>query len=325
MPSGGSRCHEQGVDLMMQSEGVLRPPAIAAQTTGALAAWDFQWVDAGAPEQLAHVTGQLRWRGFELGFAVDGLLGVDGRLAGPGLAAMPPDLQQLVLKHFADECLLSFKGTPLADMSLLSLQWHEDPLPMEGEFEFTVRRAELQRSSRGRLTVFEQAGRLQLINALASLQWPMPLALSTVSGRLHIGSASLMPEECADLEVGDLVWLDDAELAPSGLRAQFIPAHESGAPCWVWIKRSSVLRQAASAAVASWPNQASRAPAAFFTVTSPEVTVQRSWFQGAITEQRLAQTALALPWQLCAEAGVRFEGQLLVVGRRLGLRVTTVL
>jgi hypothetical protein len=42
-------------------------------------------------------------------------------------------------------------------------------------------------------------------------------------------------------------------------------------------------------------------------------------------QQSMAKTALALTWQLCDDGRTRFKGQLLVVGRRLGLRVTQVL
>ncbi len=299
--------------------------SLGSGPANALAAWDFQWVSTGAPEQWAHVTGQLRWRGFDVGFAADGLLGVDGRLAAPSVASMPAHLQQLVLQHFAEDCLQALKGTALADMTLVALQWHEEPLPMEGEFEFTFKRAELPRSSRGRLTVFDRAGRLQLINALATLQWPMPAGLSLLRGRLQIGSTRLSPEDCAGLEVGDLVWLDDAEVAATGLRAQFIPSDESEAACFAWIKRSSMSWQSAKAGASSSQDNASGDAGVLLKATSPEMAVQRAWCQGAVRQQPLAQTALALPWQLSGQGTPRFEGQLLVVGRRLGLRVTRVL
>jgi hypothetical protein len=313
--------------MMMEGEGVLRTAAGGSPSTGllgALAAWEFQWAAQGASEQWAHVTGQLRWRGFDIGFAADGLLGIDGRLAAPGVATMPPHLQQLVLQHFADDCLSPLKGTALADMALLSLQWHEEPLPMEGEFEFTLKRAELHRVSRGRLTVFDPAGRQQLINTLASLQWPMPPGLSTVSGHLQIGSTRLSAEEYADLEAGDLVWLDNAEVAPQGLRALFIPSDASLTPCSAWIKRSSVHWQSQAQENGAWPNSASGEPGVFLTASSTEMLVQRAWHQGALRQQSIAQTALAMPWLLSDQGQARIEGQLLVVGRRLGLRVTRV-
>lgn len=314
--------------MTMGSEGVWRTAAVQTQAAGlhnSLAAWNFQWVEESAPEQWAQVTGQLRWRGFDIGFAVDGLLGVDGRLAAPSLATMPPDLQHLVLHHFAGECLQPLRHGPLADMTLVSLQWHEDPLPMEGEFEFTLKRAELSRFSRGRLTVFHEAGRQQLLNALTAVVWPVPLGLSAVNGRLQIGSVCLPPNECASLEVGDLVWLDDAEIAPSGLRAQFIPVDSANAPCGVWIKRSVMtLQPSAMVAQARVEDATAEAPVTL-NATSPDLSVQRAWLQGAVPQQSLARTALALRWQLRDGARVRYEGQLIVVGRRLGLRLTRVL
>jgi hypothetical protein len=313
--------------MMMEGQGVLHAADNELPSTGllgALLAWEFQWSPQGASEQWAHVTGQLRWRGFDIGFAADGLLGIDGRLAAPSVATMPPHLQQLVLQHFADDCLLPLKGTALADMSLVSLQWHEDPLPMDGEFEFTLKRAELPRVSRGRLTVFDGAGRLQLINALATLQWPMPPGLSTVSGHLQIGSTHLSAEEYADLEVGDLVWLDDAEVAPMGLRAHFIPNDSSEATCSAWMKRSTLRWHSQVERKDAPHHSANSDPGARLTASSHQMLVQRAWHQGAQRQQSIAQTALAMPWLLNDREQARVEGQLLVVGRRLGLRVTRV-
>ena len=313
--------------MIMEGEGVLRTAAGGSPSIGllgALSAWEFQWSPQGAPEQRAHVTGQLRWRGFDIGFAADGLLGVDGRLAAPSVANMPPHLQQLVLQHFADDCFLPLKGSPLGDLTLVSLQWHEEPLPMEGEFEFTLKRAELTRVSRGRLTVRDKAGRLQLINALASLQWPTPLGLSVVSGHLRIGSVSLTAEEQASVDVGDLVWLDDAEVSPLGLKALFVQEQSADSGCPVWIKRSTMRKQKAVAGGAN-NFDAELDGVCAWHANSPQVTVQRSWLQSAIPEQSLAQTALKMTWRLGQGEHVHFEGDLIVIGRRLGLRVTRVL
>lgn len=314
--------------MMRDGEDVLRAAAEAAHASGLqcnVAAWDFQWVKDGAAEQWAQVTGQLRWRGFDIAFSMDGLMGVDGRLAAPSLATIPPDLQHLVLQHFAGECLQELQGGPLADITLVSLQWHEDPLPMEGEFEFTLKRAELSLFSRGRLKVFDAAGRRELLNTLASLRWPVPHGLSTVYGLLQIGSAHLSAEECAALEVGDLVWLDDAEVAPMGLRAQFLPTQEVDAACLVWVKRSTLSRPLAVQQAAPLREQARSRPGVLLKATSFEMAVQRGWLQGGMAQQSMAKTALALTWQLCDDGRTRFEGQLLVVGRRLGLRVTQLL
>jgi hypothetical protein len=312
--------------MMMDGEGVLRPPADAARSVdlqGKPALWEFQWVNDGAPCQSAHVTGQLRWRGFEIGFSVDGMLGLDGRLAASSLASVPPEFQQLVLQHFADECLQSLRSSPLADMTLVSLQWHEEPFALEGEFEFTLKRTELLRLSRGRLTVFDEAGRRQLIDALAAVRWPVPHSLSMLNGRLQIGSVRLSPEEYAGLEVGDLVWLDDAEVAPSGLRARFLPANEAEAACFVWCKRSTLSLQ--KPAVQILPQGIGTDEPGFnFVAISPEVTVQRSWMQGAVPQQPIARPVMSIVWQLVSEGQGRCEGQLIVVGRRLGLRLTRV-
>lgn len=304
--------------MKMDAAGVLQH---RAKTPGA---WDFQWADAAASGQLAHLTGQLRWRGIDLSFALDGLLGVDGRLSATSLATMPPDLQQLVLQHFAAECLQALEDGPLDEMTLLSLQWNENPLPMVGEYEFTLKRAELPGFSRGRLTVFSKAGQRQLLNALASLGWPLPNKLSAVRGRLRIGSACLTTDECANLEVGDLVWLDDAEVAPAGLRAEFLPCDESDAACLVWIKRSAMSRSAATTAVASVPSNEIGDARVLLTATSLDMNVQRAWLQGTSGPQPLAKTAMALTWKLFEGKQAWCEGQLLVVRRRLGLRVTHV-
>jgi hypothetical protein len=311
----------------------LQPAAAAADSSasaGVSVPWAFQWVDHGAPEQLAHLTGQLRWRGFDLGFAVDGLLGVDGRLTAPSLALIPSHLQQVVLTHFAHECLQTLASGSLADMTLTSVDWHEDPLPMQGEFEFTLRRPEAVGTSRGRLTVFDEAGRMQLMNALASLQWPLPAPLANVAGRLQLGTVCLTPDELAGLDLGDLVWIDDAELSPNGLRGQF-QANDEEAGCTAWLKRSLMTRDALPAVVSidnTNDNGAVSAPgAAMLTlaVKSPEIAVARSWLQCAQPVQRLRRPVLATTWEVCQGAHAVCEGRLVVVARRLGLRVTRML
>jgi hypothetical protein len=285
--------------------------------------WDFQWADQTAPEALAQVVGRLRWRGFELGFALDGLLGLDGRLATPSLATLPAHLQQLVLHHFAAECLKTLAMGPFSDLALVSLQWHEDPLPMEGEFGFTLRRRGVRGSSLGALTVFNDDGRVQLIRALASQGWPLPGVLANVVGQLQIGTVPLTPDELSGLEPGDLVWIDDAELSALGLRAQF-SSHEDASACAALIKRSVMTRDALQSATLNHPSQVGTTGMTTLVVKSPLLSVARVWLTGAQPLQRLPQTALALTWQAQHNKQVVFEGQLIVIGRRLGLRVTQI-
>lgn len=319
--------------MKLETEGGGRSPAALPPSFARPGSWDFQWVDQAAPEPLAHLTGTLRWRGFDVGFAVDGLLGIDGRLAPPSLATLEPHLQQLVLHHFADECLRTFSAGPLAGVELTSVNWHEEPLPMQGEFEFTVRRPGARGVSRGRLTVFGDEGRGQLMDALASLRWPLPAALRHVAARLQVGTVCLMPDELAGIDLGDLVWIDDAELSPSGLRVHcLVDDGLGGASCAAWVKRGVMARDALQQAVGGGPGDGSRAggedvsPAATaLAVKSAGMRVSRAWLEGAEPVQRLPQPALAMGWEAWLGGRAVFEGRLAVVGRRLGLRVTRVL
>jgi hypothetical protein len=156
------------------------------------------------------------------------------------------------------------------------------------------------------------------------LQWPMPPGLSVVSGHLRIGSVSLTTEEQASIDVGDLVWLDDAEVSPLGLRAMFVQEHSADTSCRVWIKRST-MRIQNEVAGAENIFDAELDGVCTLQANSPQITVQRAWLQYAIPEQSLAQTVLAMTWCLGRGEHVCFEGGLIVIGRRLGLRVTRVL
>lgn len=315
--------------MIMEGQGQLRAAADQAQSSAASPRCEFQWVERGAAEQLAQLSGLLRWRGFDIEFAVDGLLGVDGRLDAPSLAMLSADLRQLVLRHFADELLQALQAGPLAELTLFSLQWHDEPLAMRGEFEFLLRREGLRGFSRGRLGILDQEGRAQWVNALGAHGWAVPPSLSTVPGHLHLGLARLLPEELAGLEVGDLVWVEEAEISPTGLRARFVP-HEAHAGAYlVSIKRSDMARtEPAPARLAAQGAPVTDGPSdglVTLSVTSPEVRVQRSWLQGAVQRQSLPQPVLSLPWQMgvtgCAPS---HGGQLVVVARRLGLRLTCV-
>jgi hypothetical protein len=69
-----------------------------------------------------------------------------------------------------------------------------------------------------------------------------------------------------------------------------------------------------------------------FTVARGAV-VERSWLHRAAAVQRLSKPALAMTWTVCehgAHDGLQhepaaFQGRLVVVARRIGLRITRVL
>jgi hypothetical protein len=127
-------------------------------------------------------------------------------------------------------------------------------------------------------------------------------------------------EELAGLEPGDLVWIDDAELSPLGLRAQFY-SHEDATTCAAWIKRSLMTRDTLQSATLNHPSQVGTTGLTTLAVKSPPLSVARVWLTGAQPLQRLPQSVLALTWQAQHNKRVAFEGQLIVIGRRLGLRV----
>lgn len=286
-------------------------------------AWDFQWAQGG-DRQWAQVTGRLHWCGFAVDFALDCLSGLDGRLAAPPMGTLPQALRQLVLHHVADECLRSLEQGPLMGMGLSDLRWHEAPVPMEGELEFTVKRVGLRGVVRGRLAFACGAGRERLFDAISSLGWRLPAETAAVAGRLQVGTARLTPEECAGLGVGDLVWLDDADLSPQGLGALFLPASTAAALRRVRIKRNSM---ALAGPPATLPTAAGGecGSGVALVATSRELAVQRAWLQGALPAQAMREPALAMDWTFVDGAGqARCEGRLLVVGRRLGLRLTRV-
>jgi hypothetical protein len=293
--------------------------------------WSFQWVDAPLSGASAHVSGQLRWRGIDLSFMADGLRGIDGRLAAPSMQSLSASLQQLVLAHFAAECLQALAHGPLADLELVSIEWHAQPRPMDGGFEFLVRRPGVPAATPARVTVADAAGRAQWVDAVASLGWPLPAMLAFVQGQLVLGSLCLTADECAQLAVGDLVWVDDAELSPQGLRVHFEAAHGSERRGG-WIKRSE-LRVDASAPAPAQAQQAEPQADGMrrFTVVRG-ATVERGWLHGAVPLQRMSKPASAMTWTACEDAArpmprhetAVFEGRLVVVARRIGLRITRV-
>jgi hypothetical protein len=203
-------------------------------------------------------------------------------------------------------------------MTLTSIEWHEEPLAMQGEFNFNLRRPGVRGASQGCLTVFNEAGRMHLMNVLAAMRWPLPEPFANVVGRSQIGTVCLTRDEIASLDVGDFVWVADAEISPLGLRVQFQPS-DGQLNCAAWIKRSLMERDTLSAVLV----QASGQPSDItLSVISPAMAVARSWLTGTQPAQRLPQSALTMGWTACRGSEVIFQGQLLVVGRRLGLRIT---
>jgi hypothetical protein len=128
----------------------------------------------------------------------------------------------------------------------------------------------------------------------------------------------LTPDEIAGLEVGDFVWIADAEISPLGVRVQFQPS--DGQPsCTAWIKRSSITRDALPAVQMQTSNHASDIT---LSVRSPAVRLARSWFTGTQAAHRFPESVLTMRWLVCHDAQEISQGQLMVVGRRLGLRIT---
>jgi hypothetical protein len=325
-----------------RSEAVMSAPSPAQQPSAPDAhsglapradeRWGFQWVDAPPSGVSAHVSGLLRWNGIDLPFAADNLRGIDGRLSAPSVQMLSAPLQQLVLAHFAAECLDALAQGPLADLALVSIQWHEQPLPMDDGFEFLVRRPGARGATRGRLSVPDAAGHAQWIDAVASLGWPLPAALAFVRGRLVLGSVCLSIDECAQLDVGDLVWIDDAELSPQGLRVHFeAEATRGQARRAAWMKRSELRidATAAHAAEAVRMQPPHRDGMRTLTVAHSGVTVTRHWLHLAAPLQRMPLPTSAMTWAACHQGAcdgpVAFEGSLVVVARRVGLRIARVL
>jgi hypothetical protein len=324
-------------DVLQQAALAKESMASSAQALGAAARWDFRWLadgpagPAGPAQQRAHVTGQLRWRGFEMVFALDGLAGIDGRLAAPAMALLAPHLQQVVLQHFAQALLragVQTGGTgPLSEITLVSIEWHQEPQPMQGEFSFSLRGPAAAGVSHGRLLLPDPSAQLPWANALAGLHWPLPAAWADVAGRLRLGTVVLTRDELQGLERGDLVWMDDAELSPAGLRARFV-ANDQHAKRSVWLK-GSAMRLDGLQEMAAEPQQRDNAEdddVLRLPVMSAEMRVTRSLLHAghAGTPQRLPKPVLASSWQVCRNNAPAFEGQLVVVARRLGLRVTPV-
>ncbi len=288
--------------------------------------FNVHWLEALPPATLARVTGCLRWRGVELGFALDGLAGLDGRLDAVHFCQVPGQLQNLMLQHLAAQLMRELSGGALAELSLERLEWHDTAQPMLGEWALSLRREGAAGQCLGMLTTPHAEARKALANGLAAQDWLLPDNLRNVSGVLRIGQLPLDAAELAELAVGDWVWLDEAELTPQGLRAEFVPSHFGDSGCMAWIKRSELRLDGLSAADLenSLKLSSTSQELVSLTVQSPALQVARSWVQGATAAQRLPARAMALPWLLQRGELLVAEARLSVVGRRVGLRIQRV-
>jgi hypothetical protein len=285
--------------------------------------FNVHWLDGLPPAIQARVTGCLRWRGIELGVALDGLAGLDGRLDEAHFAQVPGQLQTLMLQHAVAHLMRELSGGPLAELTLERLEWHEMPRPMQGDWALSLRREGAAGMCLGMLMAPDAEARNALANWVAAQAWPLPKDLSNVPGVLRIGRFQLDPSELAELAVGDWVWLDEAELTPQGLRAEFVPTSGDTAGCSAWIKRSELRRDSLAPVEPARPDPAQH-EAPFLSVQSPSLQVARSWIQGATAPQRLPARATALPWLLQRGDWLVAEAKLNVVGRRIGLRIQSV-
>lgn len=293
----------------------------------------FRWLDAAPPSARVTLRAVLRWQGHELGVALDGLLGLDGRLAPEPLMAVGEPLRTLMIRHALDRLAAQWRtldpqGSSLGALaSLQSIEGGPARDRLEGDWPFLVRMGAAEGVTCGVLTLPDAQAKSDLAQALARHDLALPPSMQHLSGRLRLLDLDTEALDLPGLEPGDLVWVDEALWTPAGLGVTFVsdeacPTTRAG--CRAWLRRGDlVLDDAPGAAPGSLaPEPEGRKdPAAGLVVRSRPLAVPRAWAAGRIRRIRLPQTVQAMTWEIVGGDRARRQARLRVVGRRLALQV----
>lgn len=288
------------------------------------------WVWSDDVGAMAVGSMHLQWLGVDVACWVDGWSGFDGRLTPASLSQLPVPLRTVLLLRLLEQALdrdagVPSEGTGWGTVVLKSARVFKEPMPMgEAGYGFSLRLAGAGGRTGGRLVV-EPVDVSRLAQALLRQGFALPPSMSRIEGHLQVGTVDPRALRGANLEPGDLVWLEAAELSASGVRVRFHPSAglAEGAsepdeqPLWGWVRGSRLLRDAVppSGALAAGPGH--------WQVRSPQgLALRREWCLGLTPEIRLPGTARELEWFIADAQAPVFAGRLIVVDRRVGLRVT---
>lgn len=303
--------------------------------------YEIAW--SAAAEPIWHVVAELSAGAHRAWLALDGFAAIDPLMVGEPLTLMPAPLRHLAVQRVIARLLSNAPKALASAVDVRAIHWNA-PLSDTAACRlfFTVTRRDDRVQSAGAL-LFETAAALEWLDQILPVDETSRSARLNVHVPLHLrlGSSKLPMTELGELRAGDVVWIETASITRDGVAIELsIAEHEC---IWKGRARRHQLRLVA-AGVPS--NVTAKKPArATVAANTEEVQVMNAerWrldvpvtFElGTLTmkvdamEQLQPGQIVDLP-QDVATATVTLrvagapvaEGALIVVGKRLGVRIS---
>lgn len=327
----------------------LTPPWAAALTCWALARptrsaielgerrWELTWLAADAAV-VPVVTVPLRCQGRCCELQLESLAGLDPRLVGRPFASAPSALRERVLHAVLADWATALPAPMAQGLEFETVRWtaaapiadRPDAIALPWQLVHSI----FGSTSRGRLVVCDA----ELLVEWAAA-WPTtastPRLRMPVRVRVAIGAMRVDLCELRGLEPGDWVWVADAHVDHCGIRV-LLEAHGSGnVRHWPGTLRADQIRLSEPPAAALLPipsTEPAMAPDASHLTVPVTVDLAELALPAHELERLAPQQIVQLPFdsahataRLCVAGQPIAEGQLVAVGRRLGVRITRVL
>lgn len=299
--------------------------------------FEVQWL--GQAGEYWHVLMELKVGGHRALLALESFAAIDPLLVGEPFTLMPPALRELAV-HRLMARVLSFAPPALANaLEIGVIIWDRRNLPdWRCRLPFVLRRGRDGTQSAGVL-LFEDA------SALAWLNQQLPIDESSVEARcnlpaplrLSLGRSVVASRALHELETGDLVWIESASISRAGVGIELIaPNARCSWRAQAWRQSLRVTTTAEFTRSAQTTSDATGVRT--MDTQRWQLDVPVTFDLGELTLkvadlERLQPGYVIELQQDVATATVSLrvadraiaEGTLVTVGKRLGVRISTVL
>ncbi|MET0499564.1 MAG: FliM/FliN family flagellar motor switch protein [Steroidobacteraceae bacterium] len=284
---------------------------------------------------------QLQFGGHAILLAFDGFAAIDPLLIGEPFELMPTPLRDLAMQRTLGRFLTALPSQIADAADVRSIHWSGDTLPRwQCMVGFTLRRLPQRLESQAIIAAAEPEG-LQWLHArlpvsaksTTSASADLPVPFTIVIGRALVEISSLR-----NLDQGDVIWVQTASASRTGLTAQLSasrPSHEATGRQWTCRIRHASLEILTSQPRVIDAAHTHRRPTMNGDETRLEIPITFDLGELRAPVQELEQLQPGHLFELPQPVGestvylrasgeVIAEGQLVTIGKRIGVRIARV-
>jgi type III secretion protein Q len=307
--------------------------------------FELQWLESASDRW--HVAIELGVGSHQALLVLDGFAALDPLLVGEPFTLMPSALRDLSVQRFAAR-ILSYAPPALSNaLELRAIYWDGAGLPeWRCRLPFVLRR----RSDGTQLTgtlLFESGAGLKWLNGILPPDRHSGEVRSSLSTplRLSLGDSKLPSASLKALAAGDVVWIETASLTRRGIAVQLLaPSARVSWRCRVWREQLHIVEAAEIGFRASSPSSSPKSAAIADAGVNPmdsqrwqldvPVTFDLGELQVKVADLERLQPGHIIDLQqdvATATISLRVadrcvaEGTLIAVGKRLGVRISTII